>query len=95
MEDKIELKEQLDRIEQLLEEQSILNKTVLNFKEAVSFLGLSKGHMYQLTSNNRIPYYRPNGKKIYFKRVELEEWLLRNKQITIEEAEQIAENHFK
>jgi len=95
MDDNIEFKEQLDRIEQLLQEQSILKKKVLNFKEAVQFLGLSMGHLYQLTSNNRIPYYRPNGKKIYFKREELENWLLRNKQITVEEADQIAENHFK
>ena len=95
MEDKTEVKEQLDRIEHLLEEQSILKKKVLNLKEAASFLGLSVGHMYQLTSTNKIPYYRPNGKIIYFKREELEDWLLRNKQITIEEADQIAENHFK
>ncbi len=88
------IKKQLDRIEKRLEEQALLHKVVLNFKETVTFLGLSEGHLYQLTSANRIPYYRPNGKKIYFKREELENWLLRNKQITQKEADEIAENFF-
>ncbi|WP_421200641.1 helix-turn-helix domain-containing protein, partial [Aeromonas enteropelogenes] len=33
-------------------------------------------YVYRLTSEKRLPHYKPQGKKIYFKRVELLDWLL-------------------
>jgi hypothetical protein len=40
-----------------------------------------------------VPCYKPNGKKIYFNRKELDEWLLSNKQSSQEEIEQQAANY--
>lgn len=57
--------------------------TVLQFKEALSieeaaiFTGIAKRTLYDYTSQNRIPYYRnQGGKRIYFKKSELERWML-------------------
>ena len=66
--------ERLKEIEQLLRSQ----KKVLNIDEAVMFTGLKKNTLYRLTSDGKIPFSKPNGKKIYFDRVKLEEWLLQN-----------------
>ena len=57
----------------------ISRKEVLTIKEVSTYTGLSVGYLYRLTSNNEIPFYKPNNKVIYVKRVELEEWLLRKK----------------
>ena len=73
--------ERLTNIENLLLSQ----KTVLNFDEVSEFTGLSKSHLYKLTSTRRIPHYKPNGKYIFFDRVEIENWLKRNRQKTIDE----------
>lgn len=54
-------------------------KEILTLSEACDFAGISKSQMYKLTSTNRIPFYRPMGKLIYFKREELLDWLLSNK----------------
>ena len=60
-------------------------KPVLTFDEACIYCGVSASNMYKHTSANRIAYYKPEGKLIYFKRHELDEWMLRNRQSTFEE----------
>lgn len=54
-------------------------KPVLNFKEGCAYTGFSESWMYKLTHRGKIPHYKPDGKLVYFKTSELEEWLLRNK----------------
>ena len=79
----------LDRIESLLLSQ----KTVLNFDEASEYTGLSKSHLYKLTSTAGIPCFKPTGKKLYFSKEELDSWLLNNKKHSSEEIDTKAENH--
>ena len=55
--------------------------------------GISPDYLYHLTSDKLIPYYKPNGKKIYFLKEEIETWLLRtwllrNRQDTVDEMQQ-------
>ena len=83
------LKEVLNRIEQL--ETIYLNqKTVLNLDEASKFLSISKSYLYKLTHKGTIPFYKPNGKHIYFNRLELEEWLQSNKSLSEEEVKNLS-----
>ena len=83
----------LSEIATKLDEQNLLQKTVLNFNEACSYLDVSPSHLYKLTSMRQIPHFCPQGKKLYFKRIELDEWLQRNRQDTTEEIEkQVSEN---
>ena len=85
-----ELLQRLERIELLLESQKLVHKEVLNFNEACEYLELSQSHLYKMTSTAAIPYYKPNGKKVYFKRIELEAWLLRNRTTSQDEIETLA-----
>ena len=88
-----EIIERLENLQRLIESQGIYTKEVLNFNEACQYLELSQSHLYKLTSAGNIPHYKPNGKKLYFKRTELEAWLLRNRNFTQEEIEQKAANY--
>lgn len=75
-----------------------LNKEIFNFKEACKFLGYSKSYLYKQTHLRKIPHYKPNGKKLYFKKVDLESYLLRNRVRTDSEIQQQAEeklNHLR
>ena len=85
--------EKLERIEKLLETQQAMQKQVLNLNDACIYLELSQSHLYKLTSTGSIPHYKPNGKKLYFKREELDTWLLRNRSNSIDEIEQEAANY--
>jgi excisionase family DNA binding protein len=80
--------EKLLQIEQKLDEQSTLQKAVLNFNETCKYLELSPSHLYKLTSTRQIPHFCPQGKKLYFNRQELDEWLQRNRLATQEEIEE-------
>ncbi|GGK53683.1 DNA-binding protein [Gramella jeungdoensis] len=84
---------QLDRIEKMLQIQQVMQKQVLNFNETCKYLELSQSHLYKLTSTAAIPHYKPNGKKLYFQREELDQWLLRNRMDSQDEIEQQAANY--
>lgn len=83
------IEERLDSIEKLLLGQ----KNVLTFEQGCEFTGLSKTYMYKLTHQNKIPFFKPHGKQIYFSREELERWLMQNPVKTKEQIEQEATNY--
>ena len=62
----------------------------LTLKEAAEFLDFSRSYLYRLTSQGRIPCYKPEGKRVYFDRAELVNWLKRNRIRPQEEIEETA-----
>ena len=69
----------LTEIKNLLTTQPIWQKKILTFSEACMFLDLSKHYLYKLTSSGRISFFVPNGKKIFFLREDLENYLLKTR----------------
>lgn len=67
----------------------VIGKTILTMDEAILFLGLSKSAIYKKTSSNNLPHYK-QGKKLYFKKSELEDWMLSNAVKTLEQIEEEA-----
>jgi excisionase family DNA binding protein len=91
--DNLTILKKLENIELMLLQQNILKKDVLNINEACTYLDMSASHLYKMTSQKLIPHFCPQGKKLYFKRIELDEWLLRNRKDSIEEIETRAANY--
>jgi len=89
----LELFEKLESIERMLNEQNMLKKEVLSFNETATYLEVSHSHLYKLTSNGTLPFYKPNGKKLYFNRHELDRWLLSHRHDTLEEIQQQAADY--
>lgn len=85
--------DKLTEIANKLDEQNILQKTVLTLNEASKYLNISESHLYKLTSTRQIPHFCPQGKKLYFRREELDEWLQRNRQSSSDEIEQRAADY--
>jgi excisionase family DNA binding protein len=85
--------EKLDQIEHKLDEQNLLQKSVLNFNEACRYLDVSPSHLYKLTSTRKVPHFCPQGKKLYFNRIELDAWLQRNRQFSNAEIDQQANEY--
>jgi len=82
--------DKLTNIENLLKGQT---EKPLTFDEAARYLDVSKSHLYKLTSANKIPHYKPQGKRIYFSKAELNTWLLRNPVKTTADIEQEADDY--
>lgn len=76
---------------QRIEKYSLLAaKNVFTLNDVSLITGLSKSSLYKMTCENRIPYYRPNGKNIYFDRAEVEQWLKQGRVATSAEIEEKA-----
>ena len=85
----------LIEIKNILEKQNLVSKDILNFEEALSYLKVSKSFLYKMTSKGEITYYKPNGKLIYFKRTDLDDWMLRNEVSGTNELEDEGDNFLK
>ena len=68
-------------------------KNVLQFDVVMNITGFSKSYLYKLTSTGKIPCYKPQGKHIFFKRNEIEDWIFQNKKATTLEIDEMANNH--
>lgn len=68
-----------------MEKQKLLHQDFLDVPEAAKYLNISCSALYKMTSGKTLPHYIPGGKKIYFKRKELDEWIESNKVDSIKE----------
>jgi len=68
--------------EKVADEATYTNKEVLTSEETARYMGISLSYLYKLTMRQQIPHYKPMGKMCYFNRVEVEEWLQRNRVAT-------------
>ena len=80
----------LSKLEAIERNTLLASKNVLTIDDVALLTGMSKSHIYKLTCSKQIPFYRPNGKLVYFDRQELEGWLKQNRVNTTAEAEQAA-----
>jgi excisionase family DNA binding protein len=87
--------DQIGLIEQLFRKAQVQNKSILTLAEAAEFMGLSLSYCYKLTHWNKIPYYKPSGKVLYFKKEDLENWMLQNRSKTQDEIDAIVQSELK
>ena len=76
----------------------IHNKNILTVEDVVNYTGFSQKQIYKLTSTRTIPHYKPSGRKLFFKKDEIDNWISLGKVHTISELNsQIFEsqNHFE
>lgn len=57
----------------------------VTLERAAQILGLSTGTMYQYTHRRIIPFYKPNGRMIYFKVTELMEFIESSRRSSVDE----------
>jgi len=90
-----EIFKKLESIETQLKQQNLLQKEVMTVTEAAEYLDISESQLYKLTSTNEIPFYKPGGKKLYFRRTELDAWILENRHTTHAEIAAQADMYLK
>lgn len=50
----------------------------MNLIETAEYLGLSPSYIYKLTYKKQIPHYKPTGKRIFFFKREIDEWIVKS-----------------
>ena len=84
-----ELQKRVDVLEDILDS----SKEVLTVEEAAKFMARSS--LYKMTCEQSIPFYRPNGKMIYFEKADILSWIRRNRVYTQEEIDDAARLHMQ
>lgn len=69
------IEKKLEALKAIMEKQQTFQKEFLDISEASEYLNLSTSTLYKMTSGKELPYYVPGGKKIYFRRTELDTWI--------------------
>ncbi|WP_323757994.1 helix-turn-helix domain-containing protein [Roseivirga sp.] len=93
--------EKLESIERLLkqnkggDEVTVTDKEIMNAIELADYLSISMSQLYKLTHNMEIPFYKPTGKHLYFKKSDIIEWVTKFRIKTDYELEQEAANHMR
>lgn len=82
-------KTSLDRL------QLMAQKEILSFREALQYMDVSQSFLYKLTSKKAIEFTKPNGGKIYFRKSDLDNWMLQNESTTAKVLEEKVNDHLK
>ena len=75
----VELQKRMDAVEDILDNA----KEVLSVEEAARFMDIARSSLYKMTSDRSIPFYRPNGKMIYFEKADILEWIRKNRVMSV------------
>ena len=86
-----DLQKRVETLEDMLE----AGKEVLTVEEAAKFMGMARSSLYKMTSDQTIPFYRPNGKMIFFEKADILSWIRRNRVYTQEEIDEEARLHMQ
>ena len=76
------LQRQIEKLQKRMEAvEDILDnaKEVLTVEEASRFMDIARSSLYKMTSDRSIPFYRPNGKMIYFEKADILAWIRQNR----------------
>jgi excisionase family DNA binding protein len=74
-----ELQKRMEAVEDILDNA----KEVLTVEEASRFMDIASSSLYKMTSDRSIPFYRPNGKMIYFEKSDILAWIRQNRVVAI------------
>ena len=86
-----DLQKRVDTLEDMLD----AGKEVLTVEEAAKFMGMARSSLYKMTSDQTIPFYRPNGKMIYFEKTDLLSWIRKNRVSSRDEINEEARLHMQ
>jgi excisionase family DNA binding protein len=86
------IERRLAAIEKAIGDIAIAAKEILTIDEASAYLGIAKSTLYNFTSTRKVPHYKLNGKSCYFRRSELDAWILQNRVSTDAELEMHAQS---
>lgn len=67
-----------EMVDRIAERLMVCHKDMLTTKEACAYLGITERALEELRKQKAITYYKPTQKCIYYKRSDLNAWMMRN-----------------
>jgi excisionase family DNA binding protein len=83
----------IKRLDQIRELTLLAAKEALDIDDVVLLTGYKKQTIYNLIHKRKIPCYKPEGHTVRFRKSEINDWLLQNRQRTDAEIDAQASLH--
>lgn len=96
MKEVLQYLQKLDARMKNIERGLLLNKEILSINEAAALMDVSVAVLYNMNAEKpapRIPFTKPNGKQVYYKRKDIMNYLNRNRRNSKEEIQQLADKY--
>ena len=85
------IENEIAEIKRFIAGLEIAKKEIMTLSDAEIYLSQKKSSIYKLTSTKKIPFHRrPGSKLIYFKKAELDAWMLGTRELTLDEIKENA-----
>lgn len=89
----------IEQIRELIKKElttfKLVQKNIMTVDDLSTYLGLQPSYIRKMTHNREIPHYKPSGKKLYFLRGEIDEWVLSARVNTAEEIRSEAKSRLR
>ena len=73
------IEQQTAMLRGLLSQKDEPTTEFLTIHQAAQMMGITVNGVYRLTHMKKIAYYRPTGKRVYFKKADIENYLSQNR----------------
>lgn len=73
------IEKKLEEIIDFIRNRSLVVKEIMSLEEAAIYMNVSKSYVYKLTSKREISFFRPGTKLIFFRKKDLDDWMLKNR----------------
>ena len=89
----LRMNDNIEELRTMVSEKKVV-KDILTMDDVVALTGLSKSYVYKIVSRREIPHYKSSGGKMtYFKRVDVENWMLASRCSSKDEIDSRAAAH--
>lgn len=77
--------QELNEIKMMISRGNQFQKEIFTIKDLMAYTNFSDSTIHKLTSRNLIPFHKPTNGTLFFDRLEIIEWIKKNKVYTDEE----------
>lgn len=77
--------QELNEIKMMITRGNQFQKEIFTIKDLMAYTNFSDSTIHKLTSRNLIPFHKPTNGTLFFDRLEIIEWIKKNKVYTDEE----------
>ena len=81
-------------LKEMIQSLKAQTKQVMNLSEAASYLGVTETILRGWNEHRKIPYSKPGGKLIFYKKADLDKFIDKNKVLSAEQISAHTEKHF-
>lgn len=80
----------IEKLDDYIKQNHQTDEKYLDVTQLAEYLNKKKSQIYKMTHKRVINYYKPGGKKIYFKKSDIDNWIEQNKIKSKKEIEESA-----